>query len=68
MGNVHQTNIGSLPAGKVGQLYGDPFHNVEESFGLSEGRAAEVSTVTIDTATNDAVYDLTIFGETVAGA
>jgi hypothetical protein len=65
MGNVHQTNIGSLPKGKVGQLYGDPFHYVEESFGISEGRASEESTLVIDTATNSETYGFNIFGESV---
>lgn len=63
MGNIHQTNVGDIARGKVGQLYGDPFHYIEESFGVSEGRASEVSTIVIDTATNDATYSGTLFGE-----
>lgn len=67
MGNIHQTQVlREMPRGKVGQLYGDPAHYVEESYGTNEGRAAEVSTIVIDTASDAELYSFELFGEPVS--
>lgn len=65
MGNIHQTRVGNLPRGKVGALYGDTAHYRETSYGVADGRAAQVTDIVVATATNSATYTLTIFGETV---